>query len=112
MIRSDFSFELPSELIAEYPCENLNLSRLLCVSAQGEFSDRTFHDVAQLLRPSDLVVVNDSQIIRTRVVAYKESGGRIEVLIEQVAGRTACSGIGTSAQPAVRGWWLATKLCA
>ncbi len=84
MNRSDFSFELPEELIAAYPCEHRSASRLLQVSARGEFSDRIFHEVAELLAPDDLVVVNDSRVIRARLTAYKDSGGKVEVLVERV----------------------------
>ncbi len=84
MKTSDFNFDLPAELIAEHPCEHRSSSRLLHVSAQGKFCDRIFRDVASLLRPGDLVVVNDSRVIRARVFACKQSGGRVEILVERL----------------------------
>ena len=71
-------------MIADHPCEQRSASRLLQVPVQGEFIDRTFCDVAELLRPGDLLVVNDSRVMRARLTAYKDSGGKVEILIERL----------------------------
>ena len=84
MQRSDFSFELPPELIAQAPLAERAASRLLCLDDRGEISDRSFRALAELLRPGDLLVLNDTRVIPARLHGQKDSGGRIEVLVERV----------------------------
>ncbi len=84
MQRSDFSFDLPPELIAQAPLAERAASRLLCVNERGQISDRQFRDLAQLLRTGDLLVLNDTRVIPARLFGVKDSGGRIEVLVERV----------------------------
>ncbi|MDH5304127.1 MAG: tRNA preQ1(34) S-adenosylmethionine ribosyltransferase-isomerase QueA [Gammaproteobacteria bacterium] len=79
---SDFDYELPHELIARYPPPERRGSRLLEVSAG--LRDRQFAELSALLRPNDLLVFNDSRVIPARLHGQKESGGRIELLIERV----------------------------
>src|SRR6267143_1679010 len=78
----DFDYELPSELIAQHPSETRSGSRLLCVGAS--LADRRFFELPQLLAPGDLLVFNDSRVIKARLFGKKETGGHIEVLIERV----------------------------
>jgi S-adenosylmethionine:tRNA ribosyltransferase-isomerase len=82
---SDFAFALPPELIAQTPAAERSASRLLVVH-RGEFADRLFRDLPSLLDPRDLLVFNDTRVIRARLHGRKESGGKIEVLIERVLG--------------------------
>lgn len=84
MQRSDFSFELPPDLIAQTPLEERAASRLLCLNGQGQISDRHFRDLVQLLRAGDLLVLNDTRVIPARLFGVKDSGGHIEVLVERV----------------------------
>ena len=84
MQRSDFSFELPLELIAQAPLAERAASRLLCLDDRGQISDRSFRALADLLRPGDLLVLNDTRVIPARLHGKKDSGGRIEVLVERV----------------------------
>ncbi|MBI3570431.1 MAG: tRNA preQ1(34) S-adenosylmethionine ribosyltransferase-isomerase QueA [Gammaproteobacteria bacterium] len=85
MRTSDFHYELPPELIARYPVEPRSASRLLLLdSAGGGRRDLTFTDLPSLLRPDDLLVFNDTRVIPARLFGAKETGGRIEVLIERV----------------------------
>ena len=84
MQRSDFAFALPPELIAQAPLAERAASRLLCVDAQGHISDRGFRELVELLHPGDLLVLNDTRVIPARLLGYKDSGGRIEVLVERV----------------------------
>ncbi len=84
MQRSDFSFELPPELIAQAPLAERVASRLLCLDERGRISDRSFRALAELLRPGDLLVLNDTRVIPARLHGQKDSGGRIEVLVERV----------------------------
>jgi len=79
----DFDYELPPELIAQHPSEVRSGSRLL--GLRGEtLSDHRFSDLPQLLSPGDLLVFNDTRVIKARLFGKKETGGRIEVLIERL----------------------------
>ncbi|MEF9943954.1 MAG: S-adenosylmethionine:tRNA ribosyltransferase-isomerase, partial [Burkholderiaceae bacterium] len=80
---SDFDFDLPPELIAQHPLANRTDSRLLRVLADG-FEDLSFADLEGVLRPGDLLVFNDTRVIKARLHGAKESGGRIEALVERV----------------------------
>ncbi len=78
----DFDYELPSELIAQHPSETRSGSRLLCVGAS--LADRRFFELPQLLARGDLLVFNNTKVIKARLFGHKETGGHIEVLIERV----------------------------
>lgn len=86
MQRSDFSFDLPAELIAQVPLPERAASRLLHLDAAGAIADRRFRDLADLLRPGDLLVLNDTRVIPARLLGRKASGGRVEVLVERLLG--------------------------
>lgn len=87
MRRADFTFELPPELIAQHPLANRSASRLLCLDgAGGGLSDRQFTDLPALLRAGDLLVLNDTRVIPARMFGAKESGGKVEMLLERVEG--------------------------
>jgi S-adenosylmethionine:tRNA ribosyltransferase-isomerase len=81
----EFDFDLPSELIAQVPSERRGDSRLLCLDAgSGALSDRCIADLPELLAASDLLVFNDTRVIKARLTGLKESGGRVELLVERV----------------------------
>jgi S-adenosylmethionine:tRNA ribosyltransferase-isomerase len=80
---ADFDYALPSELIAQQPLPQRSSSRLLELAADG-LHDRSFGDLPSLLRPGDLLVLNDSRVIHARLRGRKESGGQVEVLVERV----------------------------
>ncbi|HXH01968.1 MAG TPA: tRNA preQ1(34) S-adenosylmethionine ribosyltransferase-isomerase QueA [Candidatus Competibacteraceae bacterium] len=83
--RSDFHFDLPHELIAQHPPARRGDSRLLVLDgASGALADRLFRDLPELLRPDDLLVFNDTRVIPARLHGRKDSGGRVEVLIERI----------------------------
>ncbi len=85
MRRSDFHFDLPDELIAQYPAAERTASRLLCLDGNsGALADRRFRDLPQLLRAGDLLVFNDTRVIPARLFGHKETGGKVEVLVERV----------------------------
>jgi len=85
MRRSDFSYPLPDELIAQVPLEARGDSRLLCLDGgNGALQDRQFSDLCELLQPGDLMVFNDTRVIPARLYGYKPSGGRVELLIERI----------------------------
>jgi S-adenosylmethionine:tRNA ribosyltransferase-isomerase len=79
----EFDYELPPELIAQHPSEKRSASRLLRVRG-GSISDARFSDLPQLLEPGDLLVLNDTKVIKARLFGRKETGGHIEVLIERL----------------------------
>ncbi len=81
---SDFEYELPDELIARYPLEKRSASRLLCLDSNtGALTHRQFIDLTTLISPNDLLVCNNTQVIAARLLGNKESGGKVEVLVER-----------------------------
>lgn len=82
MFLSEFDYKLPDDLVARYPTNARRASRLLVVS--DEIADRQFSDLTAHLREHDLLVLNDTRVIRARLEGHKKSGGRVEVLIERV----------------------------
>jgi len=98
MLISDFDYTLPEELIATYPATDRGGSRLLVVS--DGVRDRNFSDLPSLLRSGDLLVFNDTRVIKARLAATKETGGRAEILVERVTGaRTALAHVRASKSP-------------
>lgn len=81
---TDFNFELPPELIAQQPLPERTASRLLELRPDGALNDRYFAELPELLRPSDLLVVNDTRVLPARLYGAKASGGRIEMLLERL----------------------------
>lgn len=82
---SDFHFDLPDELIARYPQPERTASRLLQLNGNtGALNDRTFTDVLALVEPGDLMVFNNTRVIPARLFGRKDSGGKLEVLIERM----------------------------
>ncbi len=90
MQRSDFSYQLPDELIAQQPLNERTASRLLCLDgATGELRHGQFRDLEALLAPGDLLVFNDTRVLPARLYAAKATGGRVEVLIERLTSETS-----------------------
>jgi len=82
---SDFDYPLPPELIAQTPPPTRTASRLLCLDGvTGAIDDRMFVDLPALLAPGDLLVLNDTRVIKARLFGTKATGGRFEVLVERV----------------------------
>lgn len=80
---SDFDFDLPENLIAQHPAAQRSASRLLDGS-QTPLVDRIFRELPGLLNPGDLLVFNDTKVIKARIYGEKASGGKLELLIERV----------------------------
>jgi S-adenosylmethionine:tRNA ribosyltransferase-isomerase len=98
MFIADFDYALPEELIARYPARERRDSRLLVVDRGVQ--DRGFVDLPSLLRAGDLLVFNDTRVIKARLLARKETGGKAEILIERVeTPRTALVHIRASKSP-------------
>jgi S-adenosylmethionine:tRNA ribosyltransferase-isomerase len=83
MQRTDFHFDLPQELIAQRPTATRSASRMLVLDGSGSQRDLQFRDFPSLLNPADLLVFNDTRVIPARVFGVKESGGRVEILLER-----------------------------
>ncbi len=84
---SDFNFDLPDELIARYPLETRSASRLLHLDAQGQYHDHQFTDILDLLEDGDLLVLNDTKVMKARLKGKRASGGAVEVLVERMQDR-------------------------
>jgi len=87
---SDFDYDLPPALIAQHPAAERTASRLLHLDGRtGAMEDLRFPDIARLLEAGDVLVVNDTRVIKARLRGVKDSGGEIEALVERVldAGR-------------------------
>jgi S-adenosylmethionine:tRNA ribosyltransferase-isomerase len=85
MKTSDFHYHLPKDLIALYPAEERGQSRLMVLNKNtGAIEHKKFSNITEFLRPGDLLVFNDSKVIPARLYGAKETGGKVEILIERV----------------------------
>ncbi len=84
MKKSDFYYDLPAGLIAQKPLPERTASRLLHLAQSGDLVDRQFNDFIDLVKPGDLLVFNNTRVIPARLYGRKESGGKIEILIERL----------------------------
>jgi S-adenosylmethionine:tRNA ribosyltransferase-isomerase len=82
---ADFRYDLPDALIAQYPLEKRSDSRLLALNgATAEINDLVFKELPKLLNSKDLLVFNNTRVMAARLYGRKESGGKVEVLVERV----------------------------
>jgi len=96
LLLSDFDFELPKELIAQRPLAERGASRLLRLAGE-RIQDLHFDDLASLLEPGELLLLNDTRVLKARLYGNKKSGGRVEVLVERLLdGRRALALLRTS----------------
>ncbi|MCG8552627.1 MAG: tRNA preQ1(34) S-adenosylmethionine ribosyltransferase-isomerase QueA [Desulfobacterales bacterium] len=93
---SDYAYDLPESLIAQTPCEHRSRSRLMHLERRNQgITHRRFLDIVDLLRPGDLLVVNDTRVVPARLLGHKPTGGRVEVLIiDYAAGMKHLAGTG------------------
>ena len=105
MKTSDFHFELPESLIAQHPAATRSASRLLHLRADGSIEDGQVRQLPERLRAGDLLVFNDTRVIKARLFGHKDSGGRVQVLVERVlaGGREALAQLGVSKTPKAGG---------
>lgn len=98
---TDFDYALPTELIATHPSAERRASRLLSLNAAGNsLEDRLFRDLPSLLQSGDLLVFNDTRVIRARLHGHKQTGGKVEILIERIVSElTALAHIKASKTP-------------
>ena len=87
LCRSDFDFDLPPELIAQHPAKRREDARLLQVGPDGCVDGR-IPDLLRHLHPGDVLVLNDTRVIKARLLGQKQSGGRVEVLVERILSPT------------------------
>ena len=101
MKKSDFHYELPPELIAQAPLPERSASRMLVVPpGDAPFVDAQVRELGDWLQPGDLLVFNDTRVIPARLFGQKESGGRVEILIERLlANNEARAQVGASKSP-------------
>ena len=88
---SDFDFTLPEDLIAQHPAAQRSGSRLLDGRADAPI-DRQFAELPDLLQPGDLLVFNDTKVVKARLFGHKGSGGKLELLIERVLSPSSDAG--------------------
>lgn len=88
MLLADFDFDLPEDLIARFPPELRGQSRLLALekSAQPPFLELEFADVARFLSAGDVLIRNNTKVMKARLFGEKSSGGKVEMLVERVLG--------------------------
>lgn len=87
MQRSDFHYDLPEELIAQHPLPERSASRMLVLDGEtGATRDAGFADLPGLLGAGDLLVLNDTRVIPARLFGQKPTGGRVEIVLEEVTG--------------------------
>lgn len=101
MRRTDFTFDLPEELIAQQPVAERTASRLLILDGEtGDCEDKKFTDLSDYLQAGDVLVFNDTQVIPARLHGAKSTGGKIEVLVERIVDEhTALAHIRASKSP-------------
>jgi S-adenosylmethionine:tRNA ribosyltransferase-isomerase len=87
--RQDFAYSLPAELIAQRPLAQRSASRLLVLDGSGAgHRDHAMRELPQLLRPHDLLVLNDTRVVPARLIGAKPSGGRVEIFLERALAGT------------------------
>ena len=108
MQRSDFTYDLPEDLIAQYPPPSRGGSRLLRLDkGNGVVRDCLFADLEGLLMPGDLLVFNDTKVIPARLYGNKESGGKVEILVERLTGPgKVLAQLRASKSPRIGSWLL------
>jgi S-adenosylmethionine:tRNA ribosyltransferase-isomerase len=87
MLTKDFSYNLPEDLIAQHPVSKRGASRMLVLEEECKISDTKFYKLPEYLKPGDLIVLNDTLVIPARLFLEKESGGKVELILERILSR-------------------------
>ena len=87
-----FDFTLPSKQIAKYPKKDRSSSKLLCLNGHNNYEHMRFIDFPCKLKEGDLLVINDTKVIKARIYANKETGGSVEILLERIEGENLAIG--------------------
>lgn len=80
---SDFDYRLPNDLIAQFPASQRSASRLLHVHG-ARLADRMFIDLPGMAKPGDVLVFNDTRVVKARLFGHKSSGGQVEIMVERL----------------------------
>ena len=87
----EFNYHLPQQLVAQKPCEVRSRSRLLHYSRDSHRIEHLqFNEILNLVQPDDLLVFNNTRVIPARIYGYKETGGKVEVLVERLSSESQC----------------------
>ncbi|HDK80946.1 MAG TPA: tRNA preQ1(34) S-adenosylmethionine ribosyltransferase-isomerase QueA, partial [Nitrospirae bacterium] len=79
---SEFDYHLPKDLIAQYPADERDTSRLMVISRKtGDIQHKQFRNIIDYLKPGDVLVLNDAKVIPARLYGAKQSGGKVEILL-------------------------------
>ncbi len=85
MLLEEFDFDLPEHLIAQVPLQKRDASRLLVLNKNTKlFSDKKFTEFVDLLNSNDLLIFNDTRVIKARLFGKKITGGKVEIMIERI----------------------------
>jgi S-adenosylmethionine:tRNA ribosyltransferase-isomerase len=104
MLVSEFDYELPPELIAQHPVPQRSASRLLHLdAATGTLQDLKFSDLPLLIEPEDVVILNDTRVVKARLAGRKSSGGKIELFIERALDNREALALIRASHPPVPG---------
>lgn len=107
MKTAEFDYALPEELIAQHPATERGASRLLHLNgANGAIEDLRFTDFPGLISPSDLIVLNDTRVIKARLFGRKATGGKVEVFVERIVAECEALTLMRSGHPPHPGYRL------
>lgn len=107
MKTAEFDYALPEELIAQHPAAERGASRLLHLNGtDGAIEDLRFMDLPRLVSPSDLVVLNDTRVIKARLFGRKATGGKVEVFVERIVADREALALMRSGHPPHPGYKL------
>ncbi len=97
---ADFDYALPPELIAQHPAPERTASRLLHLdAARGTLEDRSFADLPSLVDRRDALVINDTRVVKARLLGRKSTGGRVELFVERIVGECEALALSHSGHP-------------
>ncbi len=96
---SEFDYALPEALIAQHPTAERAESRLLHLDARGALHDRRFLDLPALIAPRDIVVLNDTRVIKARLFGRKPTGGKVEVFVERIVAEREALALARAGHP-------------
>jgi len=96
---SEFDYALPEALIAQHPAAGRAQSRLLHLDAEGALHDRRFLDLPELIEPRDIVVLNDTRVIKARLFGHKPTGGKVEVFVERIVAEREALALARAGHP-------------
>ena len=109
VLRTDFTYDLPPELIAQAPLPERSGGRMLVLDREtGAIADRRVRDLPALLAPEDLLVLNDTRVVAARLFGSKPSGGRVEILLERPVGECEALAHVRASKPVREGMEIST----